>query len=44
VIAGIFHALAMMRRLREARQRSADADRPRMQAELEALRGRSRAD
>jgi glucan phosphoethanolaminetransferase (alkaline phosphatase superfamily) len=40
VIAVIFHALETTRRLREARQRVADADRLRIQAELEALRGR----
>jgi two-component sensor histidine kinase len=40
VIAGVFHALATTRRLREARQRAADAERLRMQAELVALRGR----
>jgi sensor histidine kinase YesM len=40
VIAMIFHALETTRRLREARQRAADADRLRIQADLEALRGR----
>jgi sensor histidine kinase YesM len=36
----IFYALETTRRLREARQSAADADRLRIQAELEALRGR----
>jgi sensor histidine kinase YesM len=40
VIVMIFHALETTRRLRDARQRATDADRLRMQAELEALRGR----
>jgi len=40
VIAGTFHSLATMRRLHEARHRMAEADRLRIHAELEALRGR----
>ena len=40
VIAGVFYALATTRRLREAKAHAAEADRLRMQAELDALRGR----
>jgi LytS/YehU family sensor histidine kinase len=40
VIAGVFHALATTRRFREAKERAAEAERLRMRAELDALRGR----